>query len=145
MRCARCGRAASSAWNRSPLIPQADRNSPHVWAADRSVCIGPPAAALSYLNGPALIEAARGTGCDAVYPGYGFLSEKSAFAASCREEGFTFVGPSPEAIGAMGDKVEARRTAERNGVPVVPGSAAGFTDAQAAAAAGARSSAFRCC
>jgi acetyl-CoA carboxylase, biotin carboxylase subunit len=61
---------------------QADRNSPHVWAADRSVCIGPPSPAQSYLNGPALTEAARGTGCDAVYPGYGFLSEKSAFAAS---------------------------------------------------------------
>lgn len=112
----------------------ADRNSPHVWAADRSVCIGPPAPAQSYLNGPALIEAARGTGCDAVYPGYGFLSEKSAFAASCREEGLTFVGPSPEAISTMGDKVEARRFAERNGVPVVPGSAQGFTDPERAAA-----------
>ena len=87
----------------------ADRNSPHVWAADRSVCIGPPAAALSYLNGSALIEAARGTGCDALYPGYGFLSEKSAFAAACREEGLIFIGPSPEAIAVMGDKVEARR------------------------------------
>jgi acetyl-CoA carboxylase biotin carboxylase subunit len=112
---------------------QADRNSPHVWAADRSVCIGPPAPALSYLNGAALIEAARGTGCDAVYPGYGFLAEKSAFAANCREEGLTFIGPSPEAIGAMGDKVEARRIAERNGVPVVPGSPQGFTDAGEAA------------
>jgi acetyl-CoA carboxylase, biotin carboxylase subunit len=112
---------------------EADRNSPHVWAADRSVCIGPAPASLSYLNGSALIEAARGTGCDAIYPGYGFLSEKSAFAAACREEGLTFIGPSPEAIGTMGDKVEARRTAERNGVPVVPGSQKGFTDAQAAA------------
>jgi acetyl-CoA carboxylase biotin carboxylase subunit len=115
------------------VYSQADRNSPHVWAADRSVCIGPPSPALSYLNGAALIEAARGTGCDAVYPGYGFLSEKSAFAASCREEGLTFIGPSPEAIGAMGDKVEARRIAERNGVPVVPGSPQGFTDAETAA------------
>jgi acetyl-CoA carboxylase biotin carboxylase subunit len=113
---------------------EADRNSPHVWAADQSVCIGPAAASLSYLNGAALIEAARGTGCDAIYPGYGFLSEKSAFAASCREEGLTFIGPSPEAIGMMGDKVEARLAAERNGVPVVPGSQQGFIDAQAAAA-----------
>jgi acetyl-CoA carboxylase biotin carboxylase subunit len=112
---------------------EADRNSPHVWAADHSVCIGPAAANLSYLNGAALIEAARGTGCDAIYPGYGFLSENSAFAASCREEGLTFIGPSPEAIGMMGDKVEARLAAERNGVPVVPGSQQGFTDAQAAA------------
>lgn len=111
------------------VYSQADRNSPHVWAADRSVCIGPPPPAMSYLNGAALIEVARGTGCDAVYPGYGFLSEKSAFAASCREEGLTFIGPSPEAISAMGDKVEARRVAEQNGVPVVPGSADGFNDA----------------
>jgi len=111
----------------------ADRNSPHVWAADHSVCIGPPAAALSYLNGPALIEAARGSGCDAIYPGYGFLSEKSAFAAACREEGLIFIGPSPEAISLMGDKVEARRVARRNGVPVVPGSQQGFTDAGQAA------------
>jgi acetyl-CoA carboxylase biotin carboxylase subunit len=108
---------------------EADRNSPHVWAADRGVCIGPAPAALSYLNGAALIEAARGTGSDAIYPGYGFLSEKSAFAAACREEGITFIGPSPETIGMMGDKVEARRTAERNGLPVVPGSEQGFTDA----------------
>src|SRR5262245_53566989 len=116
---------------------EADRNSPHVWAADRSVCIGPPPATLSYLNGPALIEAARGCGCDAIYPGYGFLSEKSDFAAACREEGLVFVGPSPEAIAMMGDKVEARRAAERNGVPVVPGSQQGFTDVdQAAAVAG---------
>jgi acetyl-CoA carboxylase, biotin carboxylase subunit len=112
----------------------ADRNSPHVWAADRSVCIGPPAAALSYLNGSALIEAARGTACDALYPGYGFLSEKSAFAAACREAGLIFIGPSPEAIAVMGDKVAARRTAERNGVPVVPGSRQGFTEATVAAA-----------
>jgi acetyl-CoA carboxylase, biotin carboxylase subunit len=111
---------------------QADRNSPHVWAADHGVCIGPPAAALSYLNGAALIEAARGTACDALYPGYGFLSEKSAFAAACREQGLIFIGPSPEAIGVMGDKVQARRAAERNGVPVVPGSRQGFTDAGAA-------------
>ncbi|HWB45605.1 MAG TPA: biotin carboxylase N-terminal domain-containing protein, partial [Hyphomicrobiaceae bacterium] len=110
------------------------RNSPHVWAADSSVCVGPPPPALSYLNGAALIEAARGTGCDAVYPGYGFLSEKGPFAANCREEGLTFIGPSPEAISAMGDKVEARRIAKANGVPVVPGSSQGFTDVEKAAA-----------
>ena len=112
----------------------ADRNSPHVWAADHSVCIGPPPAALSYLNGAALIEAARGTACDALYPGYGFLSEKSSFAAACREAGLVFIGPSPEAIAVMGDKVAARRAAERNGIPVVPGSRQGFTEASAAAA-----------
>ncbi|HET9176095.1 MAG TPA: biotin carboxylase N-terminal domain-containing protein, partial [Pseudolabrys sp.] len=75
------------------VYSEADRNSPHVWAADRSICIGPPPPALSYLNAAGLIEAARGTGCDAIYPGYGFLSEKSAFAASCCEEKLTFVGP----------------------------------------------------
>lgn len=112
---------------------EADRNSPHVWAADRGVCIGPAAPSLSYLNSAALIEAARGTGCDAVYPGYGFLSEKSGFAAACRQEGLIFIGPSPEAISTMGDKVAARRTAEKNGVPVVPGSEQGFTDAETAA------------
>ena len=114
---------------------EADGNSPHVWAADRKVCIGPPPAPLSYLNGAALIEAARGTGCDALYPGYGFLSENAEFAATCNDEGLTFVGPSPDAIKTMGDKVEARRTAERNGVPVVPGSERGFTTSDAAAMA----------
>jgi acetyl-CoA carboxylase biotin carboxylase subunit len=80
-----------------------------------------------------LIETARGTGCDAIYPGYGFLSEKAAFAASCRDEGLKFIGPSAEIIALMGDKVEARRTAQRNGVPVVPGSSQAFTDADCAA------------
>jgi acetyl-CoA carboxylase, biotin carboxylase subunit len=110
----------------------ADRNSPHVWAADRSVCIGPAASAASYLNAGALIEAARGTGCDAVYPGYGFLSENSEFAAACCKEDLAFVGPRPELIAVMGDKQEARRTAERHGVPVVPGSKAPFADGTAA-------------
>jgi acetyl-CoA carboxylase, biotin carboxylase subunit len=113
----------------------ADRNSPHIWAADRSVCIGPPLSVASYLNAAGLIEAARGTGCDAVYPGYGFLSENSEFAAACRKEGLIFVGPSPEVIALMGDKQEARRTAERHGVPVVPGSMEALTDGAAAARA----------
>ncbi|MGH9354051.1 MAG: biotin carboxylase N-terminal domain-containing protein, partial [Terriglobia bacterium] len=72
----------------------ADVNSPHVWAADHAICIGPPPAKASYLNVDALLEVARGTGCDAVYPGYGFLSEKSEFAAKCAAAGLTFVGPS---------------------------------------------------
>jgi acetyl-CoA carboxylase biotin carboxylase subunit len=84
-----------------------------------------------------LIETARGTGCDAVYPGYGFLSEKAAFAASCRDAGLKFIGPSAEVIALMGDKVEARRTAQQNGVPVVRGSLQGFTDANSAAHAAA--------
>ena len=110
----------------------ADRNSPHVWAADHSVCIGPAPSAASYLNAGALIEAAHGTGCDSVYPGYGFLSENSEFAAACRKEDLVFVGPSPELIAIMGDKQEARRTAERHGVPVVPGSKEPFAHGIAA-------------
>ncbi len=113
----------------------ADRASAHVLAADRSVCIGPPASSASYLNTDALITAATGCGCDALYPGYGFLSEKSKFATACREAGIVFVGPSPEVIATMGDKVAARRTAQKLGVPVVPGSEGGFNDAAAAACA----------
>jgi acetyl-CoA carboxylase biotin carboxylase subunit len=106
-----------------------DRAAPHVWAADRAICIGPAAPKASYLNIPALIEAARGTGCDAVYPGYGFLAETSAFAAACHDAGLVFIGPSSEVIAMMGDKVAARRTAARLGLPVVPGSPDGFTEA----------------
>lgn len=110
----------------------ADVNSPHVWAADHAVCIGPPAPKASYLKSEALFEVARSLKCDAVYPGYGFLSENSDFAAACAQAGLTFVGPSPDAIALMGDKVAARRTAASLGIPVVPGSEAGFTDADAA-------------
>ena len=113
----------------------ADANSPHVWAADRAICVGPPPPRESYLNIPGLVEAARASGCDAVYPGYGFLAEKSEFAAACAKEGLVFVGPRPETIALMGDKVAARRTAIQHGIPVVPGSEQGFTDAMAAARA----------
>jgi acetyl-CoA carboxylase biotin carboxylase subunit len=116
---------------------EADRNSPHLWAADRAVCIGPAAPTASYLNIAGLVAAALGTGCDAVYPGYGFLAEKPEFAAGCREAGLVFVGPSPEAIALMGDKVAARAAAARLGIPVVPGSAEGYLDAAAAEAAAA--------
>jgi acetyl-CoA carboxylase biotin carboxylase subunit len=108
----------------------ADANSPHIWAADQAVCIGPPPPKASYLMADALLEVALRTGCDAVYPGYGFLSEKSEFAAACAAAGLTFVGPSAEAIALMGDKVAARRTAAALGIPVVPGSASGFTRAE---------------
>ena len=90
----------------------ADANSPHVWAADHAVCIGPPPASASYLHAPALIETASVLKCDAVYPGYGFLSEKSDFAAKCRAAGLTVIGPSEEAIACMGDKVAARQMAQ---------------------------------
>ncbi|MFI5014094.1 MAG: acetyl/propionyl/methylcrotonyl-CoA carboxylase subunit alpha [Hyphomicrobiales bacterium] len=113
----------------------ADSNSAHVFAADKAVCIGPPVASVSYLNGAALVQTAISLKCDAVYPGYGFLSEKSEFAAGCAEAGLTFVGPDAETIARMGDKVAARRFAADLGVPVVPGSQCGFTVAVEAKAA----------
>jgi acetyl-CoA carboxylase biotin carboxylase subunit len=123
------------------VYSSADSNSPHAWAADKSVCIGPPAPTVSYLHGSALIHTAVALQCDAVYPGYGFLSEKSEFAASCAEAGLTFVGPSPESIARMGDKVTARKIAGSLGVPVVPGSEVAF-DVAAEAKAAARKIGF---
>jgi acetyl-CoA carboxylase, biotin carboxylase subunit len=99
----------------------ADRDSLAVKMADRAVCIGPPAASASYLKVDTLIAAALGTGCQAVHPGYGFLSERSQFARACAEAGLIFIGPSAEAIDRMGDKINAIAEAKRVGVPVVPG------------------------
>ena len=113
----------------------ADANSPHRWAADHAVCIGPPPPKSSYLNGAALIETATASKCDAVYPGYGFLAENSGFAGRCTEAGLTFVGPGAECIARMGDKVAARQAAAEVGIPVVPGSQHGFTSAESAALA----------
>ena len=96
---------------------------------DHAICIGPPPANASYLNAAALLETAAGTKCDAVYPGYGFLAENSAFADRCSEAGLTFIGPNAECISRMGDKVAARQTAAAIGIPVVPGSEHGFTSA----------------
>ena len=100
----------------------ADADAMHVRLADESVCLGPPAAKESYLNIPAIVSAATIVGADAVHPGYGFLSEEASFASILEEHGFTFIGPSPEHIKLMGDKVAAKRAVEENGVPVVPGS-----------------------
>jgi acetyl-CoA carboxylase, biotin carboxylase subunit len=111
----------------------ADANSPHVWAADHAVCIGPPPSGASYLCASRLINAAVLLQCDAIYPGYGFLSENSEFAGQCRSAGLTFIGPSEEVIAAMGDKAASRRTAAALGLPVAPGSERGFTDAAEAA------------
>ena len=115
-----------------------DCAAPHVWAADHAVCIGPAAATHSYLNGPALITAALGSRCDAIYPGYGFLSENAAFAALCRTAGISFIGPSPDVIALMGDKAQARRTAAALGMPIVPGSERGFAAVEAAQEAAAQ-------
>jgi acetyl-CoA carboxylase biotin carboxylase subunit len=106
----------------------ADADAMHVRFADESVCIGPPAAKDSYLNIPAILSACEITGADAVHPGYGFLSENARFAEILNEHGVHFIGPKPEHIRIMGDKIEAKRTAKRLGIPVVPGSEGGITD-----------------
>ena len=100
----------------------ADRDSLDHELADESVCIGPPPAASSYLNIPAIISAAELTGADAVHPGYGFLAENARFAEICERVGLTFVGPNSRTIAGMGDKAKARETAAEAGVPVTPGS-----------------------
>jgi len=98
-----------------------DRDSLHVRLADRSLCIGPGPAAESYLNQAALILAARATGAGAVHPGYGFLSENMEFARKVEAEGLVFIGPTPDTIGMMGDKIAAKRAMQAAGVPCVPG------------------------
>ncbi|HVY57126.1 MAG TPA: acetyl-CoA carboxylase biotin carboxylase subunit [Xanthobacteraceae bacterium] len=114
----------------------ADADAMHVRLADESVCIGPPAAKDSYLNIPALLAACEITGAEAVHPGYGFLSENARFAEILIEHGVQFIGPKPEHIRLMGDKIEAKRTAKRLGIPVVPGSDGGVTsDSEARAIA----------
>ena len=100
----------------------ADADAMHVRLADESVCIGPPAARDSYLNIPALVTACEITGADAVHPGYGFLSENARFAEILEEHKITFIGPTSEHIRIMGDKIEAKVTAKKLGIPVVPGS-----------------------
>ena len=100
----------------------ADAQAMHVRLADESVCIGPPKAADSYLNPLALLAAAEITGAEAIHPGYGFLSENADFAEMVEEHGFTFIGPSPEHIRLMGDKIVAKSTARELGIPTVPGS-----------------------
>ncbi len=100
----------------------ADANSMAVRLADESVCIGPPAAKDSYLYMPAIISAAEVTGAEAIHPGYGFLSENSTFARMIEEHGFTFIGPKPEHIDMMGDKVMAKKTVMALDIPCVPGS-----------------------
>ncbi len=100
----------------------ADADAMHVRLADESVCIGPPPASESYLNIPRLLAACEITGADAIHPGYGFLSENARFAEILEQHGITFIGPTSEHIRIMGDKIEAKETAKRLGIPVVPGS-----------------------
>ena len=110
----------------------ADADAMHVKLADESVCIGPPAAKDSYLNIPAIVSACEITGAEAVHPGYGFLSENAKFAEILREHSIKFIGPTPETIRVMGDKIEAKRTAKALGIPVVPGSEGGVADVASA-------------
>jgi acetyl-CoA carboxylase, biotin carboxylase subunit len=106
----------------------ADAHAMHVRLADESVCIGPPPSRDSYLNIPALLAACEITGADAIHPGYGFLSENARFAEILAEHSIAFIGPKAEHIRIMGDKIEAKRTARRLGIPCVPGSEGGVTD-----------------
>lgn len=100
----------------------ADAEAMHVRLSDESVCIGPPAARDSYLNAPAILSAASITGADAIHPGYGFLSENAGFADMVEAHGLTFIGPSPDHIRMMGDKITAKSAMARLAVPLVPGS-----------------------
>jgi acetyl-CoA carboxylase biotin carboxylase subunit len=108
----------------------ADADAMHVRFADESVCIGPPAAKDSYLNIPSILSACEITGADAVHPGYGFLSENARFAEILAEHNVQFIGPKPEHVRIMGDKIEAKRTAKKLGIPVVPGSEGGVSTDQ---------------
>ncbi len=113
----------------------ADADAMHVRLADESVCIGPPPATQSYLNIPAIIAACEITGAEAIHPGYGFLSENARFAEIVREHGITFIGPTPEHIRMMGDKITAIKAVKELGIPTVPGSGGAVSDEEAASVA----------
>jgi acetyl-CoA carboxylase, biotin carboxylase subunit len=113
----------------------ADADAMHVRLADESVCVGPPPATQSYLNIPAIIAACEITGAEAIHPGYGFLSENARFAEIVKEHKITFIGPEPEHIRMMGDKITAKQAVKAAGIPTVPGSDGAVSDADAAATA----------
>ena len=115
---------------------EADRGSLPTLQADRAICIGPGPAAQSYLNIPAIITAAQGSGCDAIHPGYGFLAESEDLAIACQEADLAFIGPAPETLRLAGDKLETRRVAADSGLPVVPGSRSLLNSPAEAAALG---------
>ena len=104
------------------VYSEADRDAKYVRLADEAVCIGPAPAGQSYLNMPAIISAAEVTDAEAIHPGYGFLSENADFAERVEKSGFQFIGPTPESIRTMGDKVSAKQAMIKAGVPCVPGS-----------------------
>ncbi len=110
------------------VYSEVDADSPHVHLADEAVCIGAASPAQSYLNIPAIISAAEITDVDAIHPGYGFLSENAHFAEICQSCNITFIGPSPHSIRAMGDKMAARETMRKVGIPIVPGTESAVKD-----------------
>jgi acetyl-CoA carboxylase biotin carboxylase subunit len=119
----RIARACRDAGIKSVAVySEADRDGLHVRLSDEAYLIGPAASSASYLSIPAILEAARKSGAEAIHPGYGFLAENAAFAAVCSERGLTFIGPPPSAVALMGDKARARAVAVKAGVAVVPGS-----------------------
>ena len=117
------------------VFSEADRTALHVRYASEAYPIGPAPSRDSYLRIDKIIDVARKSGADAIHPGYGFLSERAEFAAACADAGITFIGPSPEAIEKMGDKITARETVRQRGVPLVPGSEKGLKDGELAAVA----------
>ncbi|WP_426059166.1 acetyl-CoA carboxylase biotin carboxylase subunit [Hymenobacter sp. B1770] len=114
------------------IYSEADRNALHVRYADEAVCVGPPASAQSYLRGDKILEVCKELGVDAIHPGYGFLSENAGFARAVREAGLIFVGPSPEAMEIMGDKLSAKQAVKAYNIPLVPGTDEAISDVAAA-------------
>ena len=114
------------------VYSDADARAPHVQMADEAVRLGPPPASESYLLADKILEAAKATGADAIHPGYGFLSERESFAKACADAGVAFIGPPPNAIAAMGDKIESKKLAKEAGVNVVPGFLGEIADTDAA-------------
>lgn len=110
------------------VYSEADREAMHTRLADQAVCIGPAPSNLSYLNIPAIMAAAEITDAEAIHPGYGFLAENAEFADIVQTSGYTWIGPSPESMRIMGDKVSAKNKMREAGVPLVPGSDGAVTD-----------------
>ena len=104
------------------IYSEADRNSTHVRLADEAVCVGPAKSENSYLNIPAIISAAEIADVDGIHPGYGFLSQNAHFAEICESCNITFIGPSPQSMRIMGDKIAAKDLMRKSGIPIIPGS-----------------------